>query len=211
MRIPISCPDVQSYIENPKTFLPDRPVCLNNPSHRPNWHASWDRGLCLDHVNATGIWLFNAYCKECHETISYWPEFVLPYEREPLETHEQVVIEHLQGVSLKASAERIGYDSRTLSRWLKLILTQAWVLTDVAIPRMLSVLGQEILPLTPGVAREAARLLLAWLRSYAGWISFSRLHRLMGLCNLIGSGDWDLWGAPLGNAKSRVKGAHPPG
>lgn len=211
MRITISCPNVQSYLENPKDFLPDKPVCLNNPSHKPHWNASWNREICLDHVSTTKITIFNAYCEKCHETISYWPEFVLPYQREPLETHEQIVIEHLQGVSFRASAAKIGYDPRTLSRWVKLILNQALVIIDAVIRRILSVLGQEILPLTATAAREITVLLFAWLRNYAGWISFPRLHRLMGLCNLIGKGDWDLWGAPLGNARSRVKEKPLPG
>jgi hypothetical protein len=211
MRITIPCPDVQSYIDNPENFLPDRPVCLNDPSHSPQWHASWGRGLCLDHVNITEIKLFNAYCEECHETISYWPEFVLPYQREPLETHEQVVVEHLQGVSLTASAAKIGYDPRTLSRWIKLILAQALELIDKAVRRILGFMGQEILPLTAMLAKEATALLLAWLRKLAGWISFSHLDRLMGLCNLIGKGNWDLWGATLGRAKSRVKEEIAPG
>lgn len=211
MRITTPCSNVQSYLENPKDFLPDRPVCLNDPSHRPYWNARWERGLCLDHVNATEITIFNAYCEKCHETISYWPEFVLPYQREPLETHEQAVIEHLQGVSLRASAAKIGYDTRTVSRWIKLILAQALVLTDAAIRRILFALGQEILPLSATAARDATLLLLAWLRNYAGWINFPRLHRLMGLCNLLGKGDWELWGAPLGRAKSRVKERPLPG
>jgi len=211
MRITIPCPDVQSYIENPKDFLPNRPVCINEPSHRPYWNASWDRELCLDHVNATEITIFNAYCEKCHETISYWPEFVLPYQREPLETQEQIVIERLQGISLRESAAKIGYDPRTLSRWLKLILTQALKFINEVVSRILSIVGQEILPLTAAVAWEATTLLLAWLRNYAGWISFPRLNRLMGLCNLLGKGDWDLWGAPLGKARSRVKKVHSPG
>lgn len=37
-----------------------------------------------------------------------------------METHEQVVIEHLQGISISESAARIGYDPRTVSRWLRL-------------------------------------------------------------------------------------------
>lgn len=210
MRITIPCPDVQSYNENPKNFLPDRPVCCNNSCHRPQWHARWERELCQDHVNATKITLFNAYCPECHETISYWPEFVLPYQREPLETHEQVVVEHLQGISLRESALKIGYDPRTLSRWLKLFLVQALVIINEVVRRILRFMGQEILPLKATVAREAVALLLAWLRNYAGWISFPHLNRLMGLCNMLGGGDWDLWGAPLGNAKSRVKTEYSP-
>lgn len=211
MRITIPCPCVQSYIKNPKDFLPAKPACLNDPSHRPYWNDSWDRDLCLDHVFATKITILNAYCKQCHETISYWPEFVLPYQREPLETHEHVVIEHLQGISFRESAAKIGYDPRTLFRWVKLILAQALILINAAIRRILNVLDQEILPLTAIVAKEATRLLLAWLRNYAGWTSFPRLNRLMGLCNLLGKGDWDLWGAPLGKARSRVKEEHLPG
>lgn len=211
MRITVPCLDVQSYIENPHNFLPDRPVCLNDPTHSSHWNASWDRGLCLDHVNITKIQLFNAYCEECHETISYWPEFVLPYQREPLETHEQVVVEHLQGMSLRESAAKIGYDPRTISRWLKLILDQAVLILDEAIPRILSLWGQSILSLKATGLKKTAILLFAWLREFAGWISFPRLDRLMGLCNLIGKGDWDLWGAPLGRAKSRVKMRIAPG
>jgi len=210
MRITTPCPDVHSYLENPKNFLPCRPACLNDPSHRPYWNVRWDRGLCLDHVNITEITIFNAYCKKCHETISYWPEFVLPYQREPLETHEQVAVEHLQGISLRESADKLGYDPRTLSRWIRLIFEQALIHIDEAVPRILRVVGQEILPLTSTVAREATILLFSWLRNYAGLISFSCLNRLMGLCNLIGKGDWDLWGAPLGKAKSRVKEDHSP-
>lgn len=204
MRITTPCQDVQGYIENPKYFLPNRPICPNDPSHRPYWNYSWERELCNDHVFANKIPLFNAYCKICHETISYWPEFVLPYQREPLETHEQVLVEHLQGISLRESASRIGYDPRTASRWLKLMLSQALNLINCVVKRILSLVGQETLPLTASAAMEAANLLLAWLRNYADWISFPCLHRLMGLCNLLGKGDWDLWGGPLGNAKSRV-------
>lgn len=155
MRITISCPDVQSYLDNPESFLPDKPVCLNNPDHRPYWNTRWERGLHLDHVHTTEIPLFNAYCEECHETISYWPEFVLPYQREPLETHEQVVIEHLQGISISESAARIGYDPRTVSRWIKLTLTQALALVGQVVRRILSLIGTEILPLTPAVASRS--------------------------------------------------------
>ena len=211
MRIPIPCSDVQCYLEHYEDFLPDKPVCLNDPSHRPYWNSHWYRGLCLDHISETKIPMFNAYCEKCRETISYWPEFLLPYQREPLETHEQVVVEHLQGISLRESANRIGYDPRTLSRWLKLILFQALELVDKVIQRILRLGSQENLPLTATAAMEAANLLLAWVRSYAGLIGFTRLHRLMGLCNMLGKGDWDLWGGPLGNAKSRVKEVPSPG
>lgn len=208
MRIPFYCPNVQRYLENAKSFLPVKPGCCNNPQHRPYWNTSWVRGLLVDHVHTVEIPIFNAYCEQCHETISYWPEFVLPYECEPLETFEQVVIEYLQGVSISKIASEIGYDPRTVSRWLKLIFSQAHVLGDLVIRRILIITGTEILPLT--MAGEYIRLLLAWLHSYAGWIDFTRLYRLMGLCNLLGRGDWDLWGAPLGKAKSRLREARAP-
>jgi len=165
----------------------------------------------MDHVHATEIHIFNTYCKECHETISYWPEFVLPYQPEPLETHEQVVVEHLEGISISESAAKIGYDPRTVSRWIKLTFTQAPSLIGQVVRRILHLIGTEILPLTPMVAGEATNLLLAWLRKLAELIGFPRLRRLMGLCNLIGKGDWDMWGAPLGKARSRVKKARAPG
>jgi len=90
-------------------------------------------------------------------------------------------------------------------------LAQALILINAAIRRILNVLAQEILPLAATVAKEATRLLLAWLQNYAEWVSFPRPNRLMGLCNILGRGDWDLWGAPLGKAKSRVKKVHSPG
>ena len=65
----------------------------------------------------------------------------------------------------------------------------------------------EILQLSSTNAKEAASLLLAWLRKLAETVRFPRLNRLMGLCNLIAEGDWDLWGAILGNAKSRANRA----
>lgn len=211
MRIPIPCSDVQGYLENYEDFLPEKPVCLNEPSHRPYWNSCWYRGLILDHVFEIKIPIFNAYCQKCRETISYWPEFVLPYQREPLETHEQVVVEHVQGVTLKKSAAKIGYDPRSLSRWIKLITSQASDIFDEVIRHILGFIGQGILPLSVAVAQDATMLLLAWLRSYADWIGFPRLNRLIGLGNLLSKGDSDLWGGPLGNAKSRVRTAYPPG
>lgn len=155
--------------------------------------------------------IFQAYCKECHETISYWPEFVLPYQREALETHENVLIEYLQGMSFKEIGAKIGYDPRTVSRWVNLTLEQAVQLWSEVIGRILRVIGQESLPVVSTGNWRITELLLTWLRRYAEWIHFPRLHRLMGLCNLFGEGSWDLWGAPLGNAKSRVNSKSPPG
>jgi hypothetical protein len=165
----------------------------------------------LDHVHATWIPIFNAYCEECHETISYWPEFALPYQREPVETYEQVVVENLQGISISECAARIGYDQRTVSRWIKLIFRQSLELIDLVVRRILNLIGTGILPLSSTIAREATALLLAWLRKLAEMTRFPSLNRLMAICNLIGKGDWDLWGAPLGKAKSRVNRALAPG
>ncbi len=205
------CPSAQEYLKDPKSFLPEIPACFNNPAHRPYWNTHWQKRFCLDHVHVMWIPIFNAYCEECHETISYWPEFALPYLREPLETIEQAVVENLQGVSIRESAARIGYDPRTVSRWIRLVFDQAIDLLDPAIRRILNLIGTEILPLTCNGVRDAVSLLLAWLRRLAGKIRFPRGNRLMALLNLIGKGDWDLWGAPLGNARSRVSRAPAPG
>jgi hypothetical protein len=135
----------------------------------------------------------------------------LPYQSEPLETIEQVVIENLEGSSIRESAARIGYDPRTVSRWLRLVFGQAIDLLDQAVRRILGLIGTEVLPLTFDGAREATGLLLAWLRRLAEMTGFPRLNRLIGLCNLTGRGDWDLWGAHLGRARSRAKEAPAPG
>lgn len=211
MRIPIYCPDVQRYIENPKTYLPPVPVCLNNPAHKPHWNTHWTRGFVLNHVHVTKILIFNAYCESCHETISYWPDFVLPYQREPLETNEAVLVAHLQGTNVSKIAVKIGYDPRTVSRWIKLNLMQSMKIIDQVVQRILNLVGTEILPLSAVIAKEAADLLLAWLHKLAEWIGYPHLNRLMGLCNLIGKGDWDLWGAPMGRARPRVNKIPAPG
>lgn len=187
------------------------PVCINNPDHRPHWNTHWTRGLVLDHIHTTELHIFNAYCESCHETISYWPDFVLPYRREPLETNEEVLVEHLQGTSISAIAARIGYDLRTVSRWIKLNLIQSLQIIDKAIGRILDLVGTEILPLSAPIAKEAAALLLAWLHKLAEWIGYPHPKRLMGLCNLTGKGDWNLWGAPLGRTRSRVSKMLDPG
>ena len=210
MRLPIYCPNVQWYLEDPKIYLPPKPVCLNNPDHAPCWNTHWIRGLILDHVHATGIPIFNAYCKPCHETISYWPVMVLPYRREPLETIEQVVVENLAGNSIRDSAARIGYDPRTVSRWIRLTFVQAFIVVFHVIRRILKLMP-TILPLLAPDAGAATGLLLAWLHQFAVWIGYPHLDRLIGLCNLIGKGDWDILGAPLGRARSRVPEMHTPG
>lgn len=211
MRISIYCADVQSYLENPQAFLPVDPVCLNNPAHKVCWNTHWFRGLVVDHVHTVKIPIFNAYCESCHETLSYWPEFVLPYQREPLETHEQVVVEHLEGCSIRESAFEIGYDPRTISRWLKQIYDQAQPLCDKAVRRILCLMETEVLPLSSIATDDAVTILFAWLYALAEKASFPRRWRLMGLCNCISKGDWDLWGAPLGKARSRLQADLSPG
>ena len=197
-------------MENPAAFLPAKPICLNCALHTVCWNSHWLRGLLVDHVHTVEIPLFNAYCKSCHETISYWPEFVLPYQCEPLETHEQVAVEHLEGCSVRESAAKVGYDPRTLSRWLRRIFDQAKILFDKAVARILFLIGTGELPI-PTIAAEKAALLFAWMYRLAEITGFVRRRRLMGLCNLIGNGDWNLWGAPLGKARSRMGFASVPG
>lgn len=135
----------------------------------------------------------------------------MPYQREPLETRERVVTEHLEGISIRESAARIGYATSTLSRWIRLTFQQSLMLLNEVVSCILILACQTILPLTAEIDSEATMLLLAWLRYYAEWIDFPQTNRLMGLCNLLGKGNWDLWGAPLGNAKSRVKRKPLPG
>ena len=75
--------------------------------------------------------MFRAYCPVCGETISFWPEFI--------ETHEQAVIEHIEGSSANKIADKIGYDPQTVRRWLKRILGQAQILARKAIPFIIKV------------------------------------------------------------------------
>ena len=211
MRITINCADVQGYIENPKNYLPKILECPNNSAHRPWWNTHWKRGLISDHIYVSEILIFNAYCKLCHETISYWPIFVLPYLREPLETIEEALVEHLDGSGIREIAAGAGYDPRTVSRWIKLSLIQSPKTFDLAVRYILNLIGTEILPLSYESAKDAATLLLTWLRQLAKFVSYPHPKRLMGLCNLIGKGDWDLWGAKRGRARTRVREVAAPG
>lgn len=204
MRVPILCEDYKRYLENPQDFFPEHPICLNSLVHKPYWNMHWERGFLPDHIHEEKIPMFQAYCEECHETISYWPEFILPYQREALETHEWALIEHLRGMSFREIGERFSYDPRTISGWVNLALVQSIQLFGEVMERILQMIGHESLPIVPTSDWRMTQLLLAWLRRYAEWIHFPHFNRLMGLCNLLGKGDWDLWGGPLGNAKSRV-------
>jgi len=58
------------YIENPRNILPGKLACLNDPAHMPYWNSSWERGLCLDYINATQITMCNAYCEMCQPLVT---------------------------------------------------------------------------------------------------------------------------------------------
>ena len=203
MRLPVSCPDFKSFVDDPQKFLPEKVTCLNNPSHNPHWHTGWERKFTIDHVHKEVIPMFRGYCKECKETISYWPEFLLPYQHEPVETHESAVVDHFAGKSFVETAGGIGYDPRTVARWVTRIIAQAFCLGPKIMARTLKELANSASPLLPIELRMRLKMVLARLREFAGWIGFTRVNRLIGLANLLGQGRWDLWGGELGNAKPR--------
>lgn len=113
-------------------------------------------------------------------------------------------------MSFKDIGSKIGYDPRIVSRWVNSTLEQAGQFGSEVIGRILRFIGHENLPIVSTGNWRITQLLLAWLRRFADWIRFPRLHRLMGLCNLFSEGGWDVWGAPLGKAKSRVNSKSPP-
>jgi len=137
--------------------------------------------------------MFRAYCPVCGETISFWPEFI--------ETHEQAVIEHIEGSSANKIADKIGYDPQTVRRWLKRILGQAQILAPKAIPFLIKEITCDLLPLWSTLAKELIKEMLAWLYEYAKTIGFTRSYRLMGLCNLMSKGQWIIWGGVIGRCK----------
>lgn len=202
MRIPIICPDINSYLECPENFLPKEVKCLRDSSHKPHKHTGWLRLVVLpDHVTQVIIPMFRWYCPQCNESISIWPEFILPYQQEMTETHEQVVVEYLNGTSISDTAGDIGYEPRTVSRWIKRILSQALVMAPKVIPRILQYLACELLPLCSTIAFEAAKELFSWLYQYAKFIEFPRIFRLMGLCNMLGQGYLIIWGGDIGRCR----------
>lgn len=121
------------------------------------------------------------------------------------------MVEHLSGNSTRKIADETGYDPRTVSRWIKITLNQSLNIFYQAVRRILRLIGTEILPLSFTGAKEAAKLLLVWLHELARKMDYPYLNRLMGLCNLIGKGDWDLWGAKLGKGRSRGNKVPAPG
>ncbi|MHB1128315.1 MAG: helix-turn-helix domain-containing protein [Bacillota bacterium] len=120
-----------------------------------------------------------------------------------METHESAVVDHLAGKSFAETARNIGYDPRTVARWVMRIIEQAVSLGPKIIARVLKELANSTLPLLPAGNRENLEVALAWLREFTGLINFNRINRLIGLANLLGQGQWNLWGGELGSAKPR--------
>ena len=201
MRISICCPDINRYLENPKEFLPKELICSRNPAHKPHWHTGWWRFVTLDHINKITIPMFRGYCTQCKESISIWPEFILPHQPELLDTHESVVVENLNGKPIKEIAEELGYDPRSISRWIKRALNQALFIAPRIIPRLMQYLACELLPFSSVLTSEVVKELLAWLYRYAELTQFPRLFRLMGLCNVLRKGDLILWGGAIGRCR----------
>jgi len=202
MRISILCSDFNRYLECPEEFLPKEVRCVRDPSHKPHKHTGWSRfSLTPDHVTQKLIRLFRWFCPECKESISIWPEFILPYQPELVETHEQAVVEHLNGTSITDTADVIGYNPRTVSRWIKRIMNQALLMAPRIIPQLLQFLACELLPLSSTIAFKATQELLSWLYRYAQFIEFPRLYRLMGLCNVLGQGRLIIWGGAIGRCR----------
>ena len=203
MRLTVPCSDFKSYLENPRNFLPKKVTCLNDPSHNPHWHTGWKRKFTEDHVHLEELPMFRGYCRKCKETISFWPEFLLPYQPEPVETLESAVVDHLAGKSFVETANRFGYDPRTVARWVMLITTQVLWLGPKISARILKDLANSPAPLLPAESHLRLKVVLARLREFAEWIGFPRVNRLIGLANLLGQGQWDLWAGELGTAKPR--------
>lgn len=202
MRISILCSDFNRYLDCPEDFLPKEVQCLRDPSHKTHKHTGWERfSLLPDHVTKKLVPMFRWFCPECKESISIWPEFILPYQPELLETHEQALVEHINGTPIVDTAKELGYDPRTVSRWIKRILNQALLMAPRTIPRILQDLTCEILPFCSTYAFEVVQELLAWLYRYAQFISFPRLCRLMGLCNVLGQGRLIIWGGAIGRCR----------
>ena len=156
--------------------------------------------MVIDHVFKSPISLFRWYCKECRESISCWPEFVVPYQPEPLDTHEQVVVAHLGGQLQSELARDLGYHPRTIGRWINRILDQAGFLAPRVIPLLLELIAAPFTPLCAGSALDVLQHILAWLYRFAGQISFWN-QRLMGLANLVQEGRWILWGGEIGRCR----------
>ncbi len=149
--------------------------------------------------------MFRWYCPACRESTSIWPEFVLPYQREPVETHEQAVVDRLAGESYASTAKKLGSDPAVIARWVKRIIRQAADLAPAVVRRLLKDMPNANLPLDPSSALDAVLLMLLWLRAWAEAAAFPRTNRLIGLCNVLSGGAWPVWGAPLGRGQPRVK------
>jgi len=145
--------------------------------------------------------MFRWFCIDCNESISLWPEFAVPYQPEPVETHEKAAVDYLNGVPIKDIATAIGYDPRTVSRWVHRIVDQAYLIHGFICPMVQQSAG-ELLPHYATSAFNAAKNLLASLRQHAEIIKFERVHHLMGLCNNLSKGRYIIWGGAIGRCRS---------
>lgn len=58
MRIPIYCPDFNSYFECPEKYLPQEVRCTRDASHKTHRHTGWKRFIVPDHVNKVPVSMF---------------------------------------------------------------------------------------------------------------------------------------------------------
>jgi DNA-binding transcriptional ArsR family regulator len=196
LRITVACSNLKAYIENPVQHLPEDLRCPRNSAHKPCWHGSWKRNVTEDNVYVEEIKLHRAYCQDCNETISFWPEFIIPYQQQLVEIQESVLVASLSGISVSEISRQIGYDPRTVSRWINRLMLQSVTLLNILVPQFLSYLPYSSLPVYCPEPAGAAVLFLTWLRNLAMKLSFSRTNRLIGLCNILSKGRVSLWGAP---------------
>jgi len=201
MRITFPCSDFKGYLENPIIFLPEKVNCVRNPAHCTHRNGHWKRQIAVDYVSTTTMSLYRFYCIDCGESISLWPEFVLPYQREPVETHEQVLVKYVAGKTFTEMAEKMGYDARSIARWVRRMLQQTLFLAPHIIPEMMKAITGALLPLGIGSALSVVTQVLAWLHQYAQFIGFTRFSRLIGLANLLRQGRWIIWGGEVGRCR----------
>ena len=100
-----------------------------------------------------------------------WPEFVLPYQPEPAETHEQAAIDYLNGIAIKDIAAKINYDPRTVSRWINRIMDQASLLIGYVYPLLQDAAGELLLLYATG-SFNTTKSLFILVRQFAEFIYF---------------------------------------
>lgn len=217
MRITFPCSDIKGYLEDPNSFLPENVVCIRNETHRTQKHGHWVRELVIDHAMTTSVKLYRWYCRECGESISFWPEFVLPYQPEPVDTHEDSLVQHLSGKSYTEVADQIGYDKRAVARWVQRLIGQALLIAPRLIPEIMKAIASALLPQGVGGTLSIVTQLLAWLHQYAQIIEDSLSSRLLGLANRLRRGRLIIWGGEVGRCQygrewmALLPGLPPPG